>query len=104
MSAAEGIGASSYVLEAFSKPVGSVLGPIQAAENFFIVKVTGRTEADMSKLPAERDALATQIKRKKAGERKELFEDGVVAALIREGKLKVNERAVQRLVGAYRTT
>lgn len=104
MSAAEGIGASSYVLEAFSKPVGSVLGPIQAAENFFIVKVTGRIEADMTKLPAERDELATQIKRKKAGERRELFDDGVVAALIREGKLKIHENAVRRLVGAYRTT
>ena len=104
MSAVEGIGASSYVIEAFAKPVGSVLGPIQAAENFFIVKVTGRIEADMSKLPADRDALATQIKRKKAGERRELFDDGVVAALIREGKLKIHENAVRRLVGAYRTT
>jgi peptidyl-prolyl cis-trans isomerase D len=104
MSAVEGIGASSYVLEAFAKPVGSVLGPIQAAENFFVVKVTGRIEADLSKLPAERDTLASQIKRRKAGERKDLFEDGVVAALIREGKLKINDNAVRRLVGAYRTT
>lgn len=104
MSAVEGIGASSYLLEAFAKPVGSVLGPIQAAENFFVVKVTGRTEADIGKLPAERDALVAQIKRKKAGERKDLFEDGVVAALIREGKLKIHENAVRRLVGAYRTT
>ncbi len=102
--AVEGMGGASYLTEAFAKPVGAVLGPIQVSDKFFFVKVTGRTEADMSKLPTERDALVLQIKRKKASERKELFEDGVVAELIREGKVKIHEKAIRRLVAAYRSS
>ena len=102
--AAEGIGGAQFLAEAFVKPVGSVFGPIQVSGSFFIVKVIERTEADMSKLPAERDALLLQIKRRKAAERKDLFEDGIVEALIREGKVKIHENAVRRLVAAYRQT
>jgi hypothetical protein len=45
-----------------------------------------------------------QLKRRKATERKDLFEDGIVSALIREGKVKIHENAVRRLVAAYRQT
>ena len=100
--AAEGIGGATYLVEAFVKPVGAVVGPIQVGDKFFFVKTTQKVEADKSKLPAEREAMVTAIKRKKATDRRDLFEDGVVAELIRQGKVKVHENAIRRLVGAYR--
>jgi peptidyl-prolyl cis-trans isomerase D len=102
--AAEGIGGAQFLAEAFVKPAGSVIGPIQVSGSFFVVKVTGKTEADMSKLPAERESMLLQIKRRKATERKDLFEDGIVDALIREGKVKIHDNAIRRLVAAYRQT
>jgi peptidyl-prolyl cis-trans isomerase D len=100
--AAEGIGSGTYLLEAFAKPAGSVIGPVQVGESFFIVKVTERIEADMSKLAAERESFLVEIKRKKANERRELFEDGIVEALTREGKIKIHEASIRRLMAAYR--
>lgn len=100
--AAEGIGAGTYLLEAFTKPAGSVIGPVQVGESFFIVKVTEKIEADMSKLAAERESFLVEIKRKKANERRELFEDGIVETLTREGKIKIHEAAIRRLMAAYR--
>ena len=56
----------------------------------------------MSKLPAERETLVLSLKRKKAAERKELFEDGLLTQLIREGKVKKNQDAINRVVQGYR--
>ncbi len=100
--AAEGIGSANYLVEAFAKPAGSVFGPVQVGESFFIVKVTEKIEADMTKLAAERDSFLIEIKKKKASERRELFEDGIVEALTHEGKIKIHENAIRRLMAAYR--
>ena len=100
--AAEGIGSANYLTEAFTKPVGTIFGPITISEQVFIVRVSGKTEADMSKMPAARDAIVTALKSKKSRERQELFEDGLVAQLIKEGKIKKNEAAIKRLAANYR--
>ena len=101
--AVEGLGSASYVAEAFNKPVGAVLGPVQSGESFFIVKVTKKVEPDLSKLAAQRESLVNGIKRRKAAERRELFDDGVFFQLVREGKVKIHEKTVKRLVASYRS-
>jgi peptidyl-prolyl cis-trans isomerase D len=100
--AAEGIGSANYLAEAFTKPVGTIIGPLTISEQVFVVRVAGKTPADMSKLPAERENLVTQLKGKKSRERQELFEDGLVTALIKSGKIKKNEDAIKRLVANFR--
>ena len=45
----------------------------------------------------------TALKRVKAQERKELFEDGIVAKLIEEKKVKIYDRNIQRLSSLYRS-
>ncbi len=100
--AAEGIGPANYLADAFSKPVGAILGPITISEQVFVVRVAGKTEADLSKLPAERETIVTALKSKKSRERQELFEDGLVAQLIKDGKIKKNADAIKRLVANYR--
>ncbi len=100
--AVEGLGAATYISDAFDKPVGAIVGPVRAPAGAFVAKITAKTAADMSKLPAEREAILLQLKRKKATERNDLFEDGLLVQLIRQGKVKIHEDAIKRLVASYR--
>jgi peptidyl-prolyl cis-trans isomerase D len=100
--AVEGIGPSSYFLEAFNKEAGALLNPVNLGDTTYIAKVTKREAADMSKLPAERETLVTAIKGRKARERDELFKEGLLSELVREGKVKIHDDTVKRLVASYR--
>jgi peptidyl-prolyl cis-trans isomerase D len=93
--AAEGIGPATYVEEAFNKNVGDMVGPFQVEGKTFYAKVTGKTTADPAKFQAARGDLLLQLKKKKANERKELFEDGLVTQLVKEGKIKKYPEAIQ---------
>ncbi|MFN3325534.1 MAG: peptidylprolyl isomerase [Bryobacteraceae bacterium] len=99
----EGIGEAAYVQEAFTKPVGSLLGPLSTPQRTIFVKVLSKAEADMSKLAEERATILEQLKGRKARARQDLFNDGVLERLIKEGKVKINENSVQRLIAAYRS-
>ncbi len=99
----EGITSTVYLEEAFKAPVGQVVGPINAAGQVLVVRVTKRVEADMSKLKEERNEILNALRRQKAQERKELFEDGILARLIQEKKVKIHDRNIQRLTALYRS-
>ena len=43
------------------------------------------------------------LKQRKAQERKDLFEDGVMTRLIKEGKVKKNQDTIKRLVNQYQS-
>ena len=45
--------------------------------------------------------IVLALKQKKAQERKELFEDGLMTQLIKEGKVKKNQDTIKRLVTSY---
>jgi peptidyl-prolyl cis-trans isomerase D len=100
--AAEGIGSASYVADAFTRPVGSILGPINVGNQVVVAKVVGKIPADMSKLAAERDAVVSQLKGKKAEERFSLLQDSIVSRLIQEGKVKINRQVLDRIVQQYK--
>jgi peptidyl-prolyl cis-trans isomerase D len=99
--AADGIGPAQYVKEAFFKPVGTTLPPFSIGNQLFLVKTTEKQEANLSQLPAERDALVLALKRLKASERKDLFEDGLMTQLIKEGKVKKYPDNIKRLLTNY---
>jgi hypothetical protein len=99
--AADGIGPASYLQEAFQKPVGATVGPITLGPQVFLAKVVEKKVADAAALNAGRDQLVLSIKQRKAQERKELFEDGLLTRLIKEGKVKKRQDAIQRLVNQY---
>jgi hypothetical protein len=56
----------------------------------------------MGQLAAKREELLLSLKQKKAGARKELFEDGLLTQLIREGKVRKNQDTINRVVQGYR--
>jgi len=102
-SAIEGIGSAVYLADAFTKPVGTVIGPLAAggAANL-LGKIVDRQPADMSKLAQERDTIVTQLKSQKAQQRSMLFQDSVLTTLIRQGKIKKHQDTINRLIARYR--
>jgi hypothetical protein len=68
-----------------------------------VVKVVEHVEPDMSKLPAERAAIRDQIKSQKAQQRDQLFEAGLKERLIKEGKIKIHQDVINRLIAGYRS-
>lgn len=98
----DGIGSASYVLDGFSKPDGSLIGPIVTPDGTVIAKVVEHIAPDMSKLPAERAQLRDEIKRQRANDRATIFDAGVRDALVKEGKIKVHQEVVTRLINNYR--
>ena len=101
--AADGIGPAVYLQEAFSKPVGAVVGPITLGNQLFLAKVTEKQVADANGLNASRGEIVLALKQRKAAERKELFEDGLISRLIQEGKVKKNQGTIQRLMNQYQS-
>ena len=101
--AAEGIGPGSYLAEGFTKPVGSFIGPFNISQDAFLAKSVDKQVADKSQLAAQRDAIVLDLKKNKANSRKELFEDGLLAQLIKEGKVKKYNDTINRILASYRS-
>jgi hypothetical protein len=101
----EGIGLASYLSEGFSKPDGTVLGPMSVPDGGIIVaKVIAHKDADLSQLAAQRSTIRDEIKSQRARERNTLFETGVKDMLIKQGKIKIHQDVINRLIGNYRTS
>ena len=101
----EGLGSASYVADGFGRPEGSIIGPVSTADRSMVVaKVVGRTPADMSQLPAQRATIRDEIKTQRARDRNMLFEAGVKEMLVKEGKIKIHQQAIDRLLASYRTS
>ncbi len=100
--AVEGLGQAAYLLQAFTKPDGSVFGPVPVQDGQIIVKVVGHEPADLSKFATQRSGIRDELKARRARERGQLFEAGLRDQLIKEGKVKIHEDVVNRLVASYR--
>ncbi|MBI3281818.1 MAG: peptidylprolyl isomerase [Acidobacteria bacterium] len=98
----EGLGAGTYFQEGFGKPIGSTVGPVRMPESTVFAKVAQKEVADEAAYATERESVLLNLKRKKAQERRELFQDGVVAQLTKDGKIKKYPDAIKRLSSYYR--
>jgi hypothetical protein len=93
------------VSEGFSRPDGDVYGPMSVPDGGTIVaKVISHSGADMSQLAAQRSIIRDEIKAQRARERNTLFETGVKDMLIKEGKIKIHQEVINRLIGNYRAS
>ncbi len=101
--AIEGVGQATSIGEAFTKPVGAVIGPVSVGGGQVVAKVVSKTPADMAGFDAQATSIRTDLKQQKARDRAQLFEDGLRKRLESEGKLKVNQDVVTRLVKSYTT-
>jgi len=101
----EGIGAASYITDAFTKPDGTVIGPVGVPDGGTIVaRVVSHSGADLSQMAAQRSTIRDEIKSQRARERYTLFESGVKDMLIKQGKIKIHQDVITRLIANYRTS
>jgi peptidyl-prolyl cis-trans isomerase D len=98
-----GFGSANYVAQAFSDPNGAIVGPILMPDGTVVAKVVEHVDPDMSKLPAQRTTIRDQIKSQKAQQRNQLFEVGLKERLIKEGKIKIHQDVINRLIAGYRS-
>ena len=98
----EGLGSATYVQEGFSRPDGTVFGPISTPDGTVVAKLLQHADPDLSKLPEQRVALLDEIKSQKARDRNSLFEAGLRDALIKQGKIKIHQDVINRLLATYR--
>jgi peptidyl-prolyl cis-trans isomerase D len=101
--AAEGIGDARYLGDAFDKPVGTVVGPLNVGTQTVLVKIVEKTSADMSKIDQERESIVNQLKKRKSAERADLLRDSVVNYLSQKGKIKIHQDVLERLKARYRS-
>lgn len=97
----EGVGAASSVPEAFTKPDGALFGPLNVTGGQLVGKVIAKTPANMAELAKQSDAIRAELKQKKEGDRSTLFEEGLKKRLTAEGKLKINQEALARVIANY---
>lgn len=100
--AAQGVGSGTYFEDLFAKEPGALTGPIMISGQVVVARLNAKTAADMSRMAEDRMNLITAIKGRKAQERKDLFEDGLVNRMIDKGKVKINQEMIRRLIDAYR--
>jgi peptidyl-prolyl cis-trans isomerase D len=98
----EGLGQAAYVIDAFTQPVGSIIGPVNIMNRDIAYKVTAKQEPDMAAFSAEKENIRNTIRQQKATERWNLFMDSVTAKLTADGKLKVNHDLVLKLAQALK--
>lgn len=98
----EGLGSANYLEDAFKKPVGTVVGPVNVMQNNIVYQVIDQQKVDITKIPQERQAIAEQLKKKKAAMTYELFMDSVMNRLVAEGKVKKHDDVLKRLLASLR--
>ena len=57
--------------------------------------------ADMAKLAEQRNTIRDDLKSQKARDRSGVFEAGLRDALIKEGKIKIHQDVVKRMIASY---
>ena len=100
--AAQGVGSGTYFADLFTKAPGAMTGPVNISGQVVVARLNAKIDADMSKLADDRANLMTGIKGRKAKERQDLFEDGLVTRMIDKGKIKINQDVIRRLIESYR--
>jgi peptidyl-prolyl cis-trans isomerase D len=101
--AIEGVGSASSLPDAFTKPVGTLIGPVSVPGGRVVAKIDAQIPADLSELPAQSAGIREQLKQQKTKDRAAMFEDGLKKRLEAQGKLKIHQDAIARLVQSYST-
>ncbi len=95
---------ASYFGDAFNKPAGGIVGPINAGGQTVVAKVVDKIEPDMNGFASQRDSIIASLKQKKAEERDSLFQDSILTKLTQEGKVKYNKDVVNEIIQRYRSS
>ena len=81
---------------------GALFGPVEFPEGRLVGKVISHLAPNTADFAAERSVLRDELKTRKARERNELFEAGLRDRLIKEGKVKIHQEVLNRLIANFR--
>jgi hypothetical protein len=101
--AAEGIGAASTLAAAFKGNVGDIIGPVTSPTGQVVCKISEKIPADMSQFAQNKDSIIQSLTQQRQQLEQPLFRDSVVSELKRRGKIKINQTALDRIVGSYQS-
>jgi peptidyl-prolyl cis-trans isomerase D len=102
----EGLGGAAQIQDAFTKPVGSVIGPINQPATFGMVagmpvnvvyQIVDQRHVNPANLSNERAMILGQLKQDKARKALMMLTDSVYQRLAADKKVTVNKDAVKRL-------
>ncbi len=106
----EGLGSAAQIPDAFTKPVGSVVGPINddpshpvaGVPQNVVYQIVDQTHVDPSKLANERTLVAQDLKRAKGSAEAQLLMDSVFSQMVAKGEVKIHKDAVKQLIAGLR--
>jgi peptidyl-prolyl cis-trans isomerase D len=98
----EGLGPAGLVVDAFLKPIGTVLGPVPIEGRDIVYKITGRQTPDIKDYANERETELGEIKKQKARDEYDLVMDSVMAQLRADKKIVVHQDTLKKLAASYR--
>jgi peptidyl-prolyl cis-trans isomerase D len=96
-----GLGGGTTLTEAFTKPVGTVVGPVTVADRNIVYKIVGQQAADPKNFTFERDVVVQELKGQKARAMYDLFQDGLLNQARADGKLKIHQDVIRQLATNY---
>ena len=99
--AIESVGTASSVAEAWSKPEGSLLSPLNVTGGKLVAKVVAKIGANMAELGFQAETIKNELRQQKARERAQLFQDGLKDKLKADGKLKINDDVMKHILANY---
>ena len=97
----EGLGPAAPLMEAFSKPVGTVVGPIAVQDRNIVYKIVGQQTADPKNFAFERDVAVQELKGQKGRTMYDLFQDSMLNQARSDGKVKIHQNTLRQLTASY---
>lgn len=98
------LGSAVYVTDAFTKPIGSILGPGSIQGKEVVYQVLAQIQPDPAALANERAGIERELKTAKANQEEALMEDSIMTQLIKDGKFKPHDATLQRAMATYTQT
>lgn len=89
-------------LSVFTMAVGATIGPIDADDEFLVAKLVEKVDADMKAFAAHRDEVVKKALAKKLEERRKSFEESVLDTLTKQGKIKIHQDVLDRMLAKHR--
>jgi peptidyl-prolyl cis-trans isomerase D len=98
----EGLGQAAFVMDAFNKPVGTIVGPMNVQGRELVYKITERQPVNVQEFAVEREATINDLKQQKGRTQYQLLLDSVVTKARADGKVKIHQDTLKRLEASYR--
>lgn len=99
--AIESVGTASTIPDAFVKPVGAIFGPVGVSGGQMVAKLISKTPAPIAELPAQMNAIRDELKQQKQRDRAQIFADGLKSKLTSDGKVRIHQDVITRIVSSY---